>query len=34
MKDGELVEFGQTDHIINNPASPYTQVLLAAVPTI
>ncbi|MCE4614571.1 MAG: ABC transporter ATP-binding protein [Desulfurococcales archaeon] len=31
---GKIVEIGRTEDIINNPAHPYTQALLAAVPTI
>jgi len=29
---GELVEVGNTDTVINQPAHPYTQILLSAVP--
>lgn len=31
---GKIVEIGRTEDVINNPAHPYTQALLAAVPTI
>ena len=31
---GKIVEIGGTEQVINNPAHPYTQALLAAVPTI
>ncbi len=32
MKDGEIVEFGETSDIFENPQHPYTQMLLAAEP--
>ena len=34
MKQGRLVEFGPTDHIVNTPTDPYTRQLLQAVPTL
>ncbi len=32
MKDGRVVERGQTDRVLDDPADPYTQRLLAAIP--
>ena len=32
MKDGELVEIGQREQVLNDPQHEYTQRLLAAVP--
>jgi oligopeptide transport system ATP-binding protein len=32
MKDGRVVEQGPTDHVLDHPADPYTQRLLAAIP--
>ena len=32
MKDGEIVETGPTEDIFRQPATPYTQKLLAAEP--
>jgi len=34
MKDGKVVESGSADAIFNRPQHPYTQELLAAVPTL
>jgi len=31
MKDGELIEFGDKEQIINNPQKEYTKLLLNAV---
>ena len=33
MKDGEVVDRGNRDKILNNPKSDYTKRLLASVPT-
>ena len=33
MKDGEVVDRGTRDEILNNPTSDYTKRLLASVPT-
>jgi oligopeptide transport system ATP-binding protein len=32
MKDGQVVERGPADRVLDNPADPYTQRLLAAIP--
>lgn len=32
MKDGQLVEFAETDEIFTNPRDPYTRRLLASIP--
>lgn len=32
MKDGNAVEYGPTDQVLQNPRDPYTQRLIAAVP--
>ena len=32
MHSGEIVEAGPSDQIVNEPAHPYTQALVAAVP--
>lgn len=34
MKQGQIVEQGETDNILKNPQHPYTQTLLSAVPSI
>ncbi|MDX6742186.1 ABC transporter ATP-binding protein [Actinocorallia sp. A-T 12471] len=34
MKNGHIVEAGPTPHILTNPAHPYTQALLSAVPRL
>ena len=34
MYRGKLVEAGQTEQIVNAPAHPYTQKLLAATPEV
>ena len=33
MKDGRIVEMGDTDHILGCPTDPYTSALIKAVPT-
>ena len=33
MKDGEVIDRGNRDKILNNPKSNYTKRLLASVPT-
>jgi len=33
MKDGEIVEQGDTEQVMNAPVHPYTKVLMAAIPT-
>ena len=34
LKDGDIVEAGDVESILNNPQNPYTQRLLAAAPMI
>lgn len=34
MHKGRIVEMGQRDQVVNNPQHPYTQQLLAAVPSV
>jgi peptide/nickel transport system ATP-binding protein len=34
MHDGQVVETGTTDDVYDNPRHPYTQRLVAAVPTL
>ncbi len=34
MQQGKLVESGTTDEVLNNPQHPYTQALIAAVPSL
>lgn len=34
MQKGRLVEWGERDHVINNPRHPYTRRLLSAVPEL
>jgi ABC-type dipeptide/oligopeptide/nickel transport system ATPase component len=34
MKNGEMVEYGKTDQILNHPKETYTQTLMAAVPRL
>lgn len=34
MYRGEIVEIGETDHVVKNPLHPYTKMLLKAVPSI
>jgi peptide/nickel transport system ATP-binding protein len=34
MYAGEMIEIGPTDQIFNNPAHPYTQMLINALPKI
>ena len=34
MKEGEIVEYGAVDTVLENPQHPYTQELLAAVPRL
>src|SRR3546814_1876092 len=34
MQNGELVEFGEAAQILNAPQHPYTQSLIAAVPSL
>ena len=34
MKNGEMVEYGSTDQILNHPQETYTQTLMAAVPRL
>jgi peptide/nickel transport system ATP-binding protein len=34
MQHGRLVEFGDTDQVLNRPCHPYTRGLIAAVPTL
>ena len=33
MQRGVLVEEGDTDHVFHHPQNPYTQRLIAAIPT-
>ena len=34
MNQGQAVELGKADHVLKNPQQPYTQMLLAAVPSM
>ena len=34
MKDGEMVEYGETKQILNNPKEAYTRALMSAVPRL
>ena len=34
MKEGEIVEYGEVDSVLENPQHAYTQELLAAVPRL
>jgi ABC-type dipeptide/oligopeptide/nickel transport system ATPase component len=34
MKNGEMVEYGKTDQILNHPKETYTQTLMSAVPRL
>ena len=34
MKDGEIVEFGETEMIYNHPKTAYTKTLIEAIPTL
>ena len=34
LHQGEVMEYGKAKEILNNPQSPYTQKLLAAVPRL
>ncbi len=34
MKNGEMVEYGETQQILNNPKEVYTRLLMSAVPTL
>jgi len=34
MKDGRIVEQGETESVFRNPQHPYTQLLVAATPSL
>jgi peptide/nickel transport system ATP-binding protein len=34
MCQGEIVEMGETDEVFSDPQHPYTQRLIAAIPTL
>ena len=34
MKDGEMVEYGETQQVLNDPKEAYTRTLMSAVPRL
>ena len=34
MKNGEMVEYGETQQVLNNPKEDYTRLLMSAVPNL
>ena len=34
MKNGEMVEYGETQQVLNNPKEDYTRLLMSAVPKL
>ena len=34
MKNGEMVEYGETQQVLNHPKEDYTRLLMSAVPKL